>query len=246
MKFELNMPLGDGQRAFLDHLNARLRTRMKGYSGESGFLDDGTYHSSVTGQFTVEDNEVPLTWMISKSKDGTLSWIEVSPTDPLKDSNSLESEIRDFVTNVMAAALNDSKEKFFYERLFHYIGPQLDSEYWLPGFRFAPAIPDDTDLVLINAERIVSISFNVSAIDKDTAHAVGLERAKRYSARLSLILDVGLYEPLPEQRWVIMPGDSGSPAESHRYQLGIARPGIHLSSMPKKGEFALLGDSKDR
>jgi len=56
-----------------------------------------------------------------------------------------------------------------------------------------------------------------------------------------MILNVGFYEPLPEQRWVIVHDSGKGPAHGRRHQLGIAKPGIRLSTMPEKGEVCPLG-----
>jgi len=241
MRVELNIPPGERQQYFLDHLNANLRQKMKGYSGEAGFLEDGTYRSEVSGLFKSGDTESPLSFALVKSKAGVLNWIDVEPTNDDPSSAQTDEAARDFILQVLAAALSEPTDEFFFERLFLYIGAHLDGEYWLPGFRLAPSIPDDVKYTLINAERIASISFKILAIDKSAADAIGVERAKRYSARLSMLLNVGFYEPLPEQRWVIVHEDGENPAQGRRHQLGIAKPGIRLSSMPAKGEVCPLG-----
>ena len=69
----------------------------------------------------------------------------------------------------------------------------FDGQYWLPGYRFAPAWPADPEPWLLNAERVVVIDQNISAIDVYHAHVLANEAARRYSARLSLLLDIGLY-----------------------------------------------------
>lgn len=214
---------------------------MRGYSGESGFLEDGTYRSEVSGSFSYGDNEAPLSFALLKSEAGVITSINVVPVESDSSSPQSEEAARDFVLEVMAAALADSKEEFFSESLFLYMGPHLDGEYWLPGFRLAPAIPDDGANTLINAERIASISFKTLAIDSSTANSIGAERSKRYAARLSLLLNIGFYQPLPEHRWVIFREDGEKARRGRRYQLGIAQPGIRLSSMPAKGDLCPLG-----
>lgn len=214
---------------------------MSGYSGQSGFLEDGSYVSEVSGSFRFGDEEEHLSFAISKNDDGVLSFIEIVATESDSPSPEAVEAARDFVVTVMSAALADARQEFFSENLFLYVGPHLDGEYWLPGFRLAPAIPEDGKLALINAERIASISFKVAAIDKDTAHSISRERSNRIAARLSLLLNVGFYQPLPEHRWVIYRDSEDAAAEGRRFQLGIAQPGIRLSAMPAKGEVCPLG-----
>jgi len=240
MRFELNMPPGDRQRSLMDHFNAALREKMQEYGGSSQLSSDDTFLSITRGRFRMAEGSIPLIWRMSRHRDGTLSWIEVCPADAPRDSGSWEWEIKDFVLTVMASALSNSKAEFFHDSLFYYIGPPLDGEYWLPGFRLAPAIPGDTEPEWW-AERIVSISFSVCATDRSNAGTVAQVKAARIAARLSLILNVGFYERVPERRWVEMPVDNGGRTEAHRLWLGLTTPELRLSSMPNKEEVCPLG-----
>src|SRR5262249_31806122 len=147
-----------------------------------------------------------------------------------------ERAVYEFVTSVLTTTLSETRQKYFQRTFLYYIGPQLDGEYWLPGYRFAPAYPADPSPILINAERVVTVDQNVLAIDKENAFVLADAAARRHSARLSLLLNKGLYGAEHAQRWV-WPVVDGVPAtESVRYQLGFYHSASQLSEMPRKGD----------
>lgn len=120
----------------------------------------------------------------------------------------------------------------------------MDGEYWLPGFRFAPVNPKDEQPFLMNAERIVSIDMNIDAVDGIHATALCEEASKRHAARLSLLLNHGLYGRAHDLRWGI-PFENNGHTESSvryiRYYSGCAPLGPVLNSMPSKGIDCPLG-----
>lgn len=122
------------------------------------------------------------------------------------------------------------------------MGPNLDGEYWLPGFRFAPILPEDPEPYLINAERPVCIDQVVQAIDELHARALAEESAIRQAARLSLLLNVGLYRPLGSSMlWVLPRIDEQCPESSVRMQAIFTHPSALANAMPEKGAECSLG-----
>lgn len=240
MKIELNISDRKKVRLYLDHFNAALRSKMKAYRGSAGYLDDGSFKSSVTGEFPVGDENIVLTWTISKTKEGALEKIDVNSVDQNIDEDNWCNTVNEFITSIWSTAFSEKCQTFFRRHFFHYIGQQLDGEYWLPGFRFAPAYPEDSEPMLINAERVVSIDMNVSAIDEKHAISLASERAERHAARLSLLLNVGLYKPESVLCWVLQKSKQDSSLRSERYQLGFSRVG-KIKCMPKKEELCGLG-----
>jgi hypothetical protein len=154
------------------------------------------------------------------------------------------------ISSALAAALSDRKQRFFNNSYLYYIGPSLAGEYWLPGFRLAPSLPDDAQPALFNAERVLVLSFHVEAIDREIALAVARERVATLAARLSFIVNVGLYTPPPQHRWVLVHDPETNRLESHRYQLGFSPQAPLINDMPSKGELCPLapfrGSIRDR
>jgi hypothetical protein len=197
-----------------------------------------------------QDN-LHLRWRITKAPDGTLTKLTVDPGDG-QPAGAWEREASIFIASVTAAALSERRQRFFFRTLFFYIGPQLDGEYWLPGYRFAPAYPDDPSPHLINAERIVSIDQDVNAIDGHHASLLADEAARRTAARLSLLMDIGLYCLDGTERWVwpmashILPTEP-LPTQSVRYPLGFKHSCLSLPVSPgAKGKSCPLGKYQGR
>jgi len=146
-----------------------------------------------------------------------------------------------FVEHVLVAALAKKVTKFFRRSAFHYIGPNLAGEYWLPGFRLAPALPSDDFPMMVNAERVLFIDQTVEAIDNLHSIFVADEIARRHAARLSLLLNIGLYRPPPEQIWVLRSQPEQPYQISERRHWGFIDPKGLPSVMPAKGAECPLG-----
>lgn len=241
MDIQLNLQSGPRQRDFLDYLNSALRSRMTSYGGEAGRLDDGTFFSSVSGSFPIDADYANLTWTLYKSTDGELTHLSVTTADPGITKSSWTTAAYEFANSVLAATLAERKQAFFRRSLFCYLGPNLDGEYWLPGFRFAPVLPDDPYPVAMNAERPVCIDQVINAIDEIHAHTLAEESARRHAARLSLLLNVGLYRPEPSMLWVWPIIDGQPAASSVRMQAQFYHPSISANAMPDKGTACSLG-----
>lgn len=241
MKVELNLPKGSKQRLFLDFLNSQLRQRTSGYSGSAGYKEDGTFESTITGPFSIDQEKLTITWRLVKSADGTLQYIEANCEAETISDIKWENAAQEFINSVFSATLAERKNKFFKRFFFSYIGPQLDGEYWLHGVRFSPAWPDDDQPHLINAERIVSIDIEIDAIDEMDAMSLASEISRRQAARLSLLLNEGLYQTSSSFVWVI-PSNRGNPTDkSERLHRGFFGLGPQLTEMPKKGKVCPLG-----
>lgn len=241
MDIPLHLQAGPRQRDFLDYLNSALRSRMTNYGGRAGRLEDGTFFSSVSGAFPIDSGHAELTWTVYKSPDGDLTHLSVEPTDSGTSSSTWTAAAYEFANSVLAATLAERKQAFFRRTLFFYLGPNLDGEYWLPGFRFAPILPDDPDPHLINAERPVCIDQVVHAIDDMQAHALAEETARRQAARLSLLLNVGLYRSEQSMLWVWPTTDGQPAAASVRMHAQFNHPSASANAMPEKGAACSLG-----
>jgi hypothetical protein len=244
MEIPLNIQRGERQQAFLDYLNAALRERAGAYSGSAGVAEDGSFNVSTSGPFQVGQATVLLTWCLTKNPDGELTKLAIEYAGEETSDINWERAVYEFVTSVLTTTLSETRQKYFRRPFFYYIGQQLDGEYWLPGYRFAPAYPADHWPHLLNAERVASVDQNVFAIDNQHAFVLADAAARRHSARLSLLLNTGLYGAEHDQRWV-WPVVDGVPAtESVRYQLGFQHPTAQLSEMPRKRQVCPLGEYK--
>ena len=242
MRIPLGIPKGPAQARFLDHLNSIFRSSLSWGTGYAESHEDGTFESAVAGELSVEGNTVTLEWKIIKSSNGTLEAIEVKNPDSEVDDPIWRETAHELIHKAQSSALSNKLKTFFCRKLFYYIGPQLDGEYWLPGYRFAPAYPDDPEPVMVNAERVVYFDMKIQAIDKYCAEALADERAKRHAARMSLLLNVGLYLRQSELRWVLIPKGE----KSERYSLGFSSPSPckPIRKMPEKKELCDLGEYK--
>ena len=241
MDIAIDLPSGPRQREFLDYLNAALRERMGSYGGSSGFTDDGKFETTVSGKTRLETSELDLTWRITFLVDGTLEKVSVFAVQMGESGRDWEILVHAFVTSVLSSVVSEKKQKFFKRNFFFYIGEQLDGEYWLPSFRFAPAYPNDPEPFLINAERVVSIDQEIEAIDEMHARSIAEENARRHASRLSLILNIALYQNDSAQRWVIPNSKNRDEPRSERLQLGFINDEIKLDVMPSKSAVCELG-----
>jgi hypothetical protein len=236
MEISLNISRGERQQSFVDYLNSSLSKRASTYTGSAEVDEHGLFKSEVTGPFELGQVTWNLTWRLTKSSDGTLIKLAVASAAGSPPGDDWEKPVSEFLNFVFAAAMSESRQKFFRSSLFYYVGQQLDGEYWLPGYRFAPAYPEDPLPQVMNIERVVRIDQSVLAIDDYHAHVLATAAARRHSARLSLLLNVGLATPETGRRWV-WPTVNGVPAaESERYQMGFVHPSARLEAMPPKGQ----------
>jgi len=241
MEIQLQLPRNDNQQAFIDYLNATLRVRSSAYRGSAGVAADGSFYSTMSGPCRLEDHDLELRWSLIRDQEGRLQRLVVENLDETMKDRDWERVVHSFINSVLAATLAGSRQHFFRRALFYYIGAQLDGEYWLPGFRFAPAHPSDPHPYLISAERVVVIDQSVNAVDASHAWALSQEAAQRHAARLSLLLNTGLYGLQQVHRWVLPTVDNVPAAESVRYQMGFFHPALQLNAMPRREELCELG-----
>src|ERR1700731_2174361 len=89
-----------------------------------------------------------------------------------------------------------------------------------------------------------AVDQHVNAIDTMQSIALAEESSRRHSARLSLLLNLGLYRQEVTQRWVL-PVHDGQPATaSVRLNLGFQHPDAAIMEMPEKGKICDLGGYK--
>lgn len=244
MEIVLNIPRGQRQQEFVDYLNSALRQRIASSTGSAGINEENLFESTVKGPFSIDQSLIQLTWRLTKDSKGTLLKLVIEIADPSAAESNWKTAVYEFVTSVLTTALAEKRQKFFRRSFFFYVGPQLDGEYWLPGYRFAPAYPEDPQPHLINAERVVSIDLEIEAIDDLHASALAGEAAQRHAARLSLLLNAGLYRTEHTLRWGWLAFEGQPATESVRFYLGFMHPSLNLTQMPNKGERCALGGYK--
>ncbi len=205
----------------------------------SGKWIDGKYVSEQAVNFKYNDKSVYVIWKITFNGEQLES---IENINSVADDGSYEKLLLQFLNSILQKVLSNKSDQFFVRNIYKVIsGCNLPGEYWLPGFRFAPLFPKD-DSTLINAERIVVIDQVVDAIDASHSKEVGKENAVKYSAILSFILDVGLYEPSHLELYFLEKTDSGFEMKRKPTQF-IDNSGI--KTMPSKGELCKLGEFKN-
>jgi hypothetical protein len=226
------------QQIFIDAMNAALRESGAAFSmisASGNSTGDRGFESSLTVSWPASIAPATTTWKLLKDAKGTLMHLTVETEADENDAWKLE--VRALVERALVAALADRKSKFFHRSEFYYIGPRLDGEYWLPGFRFAPGDPDEEQHGIF-LERVVVIDQEALGMDSTHAAIVGAESARRYAARLSLLLNIGFYRPRsPAAVWVSREGDELGCERRFRGFYSEHRP----VKMPRKRELAPLG-----
>ncbi len=118
------------------------------------------------------------------------------------------------------------------------IGVNLAGEYWIDDFRLAPALPDDPQPYLINAERVLYLDCQLDAVDQNESIALAQEFTRTQSARLMFLLDHPLVVPDMTMRWVLPPLTVGDEMpDSVRWQTRFYTKTAPPNRMPAKGEF---------
>ena len=233
MKIPLNLSK-EKREIFMEYFHAAFRKIPGNYftpSGQANFLSDGRYQISLSFELQTSSGIANLIWTLVIEVDGSLQNIEV-------DSNEIAEEIwsaaaTKFVTEVLSSAFSGNSTRFFHRTSICRIGEDLHGEYWLPGFRFAPSMQEDEKSYWMDAERYLYIDQEVDAIDNIHANDIAYERALNFTARLSLILDISLYQPSSTKRWIILK-DASENYFSKLEPLGFI-PRERAFKMPQKG-----------
>ncbi len=138
-------------------------------------------------------------WNFTWNTDGTLDAIEVeADTEP---ANGWEESINEIFQRAFVSTIEAKKVKVFRRNQFAYFGPPLDGEYYISGWRLAPANPENS---VPFHEQVIYLDRYVEAIDKAHTIPIGMVEARRIATLLSLFLDKGFYSVQPEHRWVIL------------------------------------------
>lgn len=239
MRTFLKIPAGEKTKEFLAQLNAKLREISEDWRGTGGRHDDG-YVSTVSGEFKLQNKIYELNWSIIQGDDGGLDYVDVECAD-YNNEDSWRHAAKDFLLEVLAASFSGETRLFVRTILMYYVGPALDGEYWFgSNIRFAPAVDDDKDPGLVNAERVVRFDIKLEAVDVMHSLAIATEIAMAMAARIGLLLHVGMYMQESNMRWT-SDREDGQPFISTRRQLGYFGETANISEMPAKGALCNLG-----
>lgn len=240
MKIPLNFD-SDKREVFMEYFHASYR-KLSGMlfspDGQAHHRVDGNYEILLNFPLQIKTGVANLKWTMVIEKDGSLNQLEVDSRE-LPETEWSEAATK-YVNEILSAAFSGTLQKYFYRHYICRVGADLHGEYWLPGFRFAPSMPEDAHSCLMDAERYLYIDQEVEAIDQVHGGDIATERALRYSARLALILDVALYKPSSGMRWFMSTDEAGN-LISKRESLGFVTP-EHPTQMPKKGSACRLGE----
>jgi hypothetical protein len=247
--FELNLPPNESQTEFLAHFNSALRQIQEAGHGTAGFRTDGSFVALSTSRVKIGGSSCELRFSLITGPDRVLSALEVETVD--EASVDWEPAIEALVRQALTSALARRRIEFFHRLPLSYFGANLDGEYWLGGFRLAPAIPNDPEPHLINAERIVYLEFTTNAVDRDQAFVLARTFVRKQLARLAFLLDFSFIEPDYTMRWVQPPPSAADPDPRSVRWATVFRPQESLPPRKaKKGEFChagkFSGSLKDR
>jgi hypothetical protein len=213
---------------FLDYLNVALM--RSGFEGsECSRLPDGSFQEHFRCSLPISSGDsIPAVWMITLKADGTLAPFEVSVAEGAPEG--WERVVEDLMRKTLVAVINGVNGRYFQRHFFAYIGPPLDGEYYVTGFRIAPSQPIG-GFPFGTGEEVIIIDLEAEGVDLSHAYSLGKAQAKKIASLLSVFLDVGFYTiPTSEARWVYY-GDDGCKAFQLGYKSSIPKP----SAMPHKG-----------
>ncbi|MEC8056622.1 MAG: hypothetical protein VX136_05730 [Pseudomonadota bacterium] len=232
--------ISDQERArlFLNHLDGFFLEFRKQSFGSSYFYED-SFVNETTISGTIDGKNENFFIRIVSDLNGNLKYLEFDDNK----HGEYKEKIKNLIIDSLMKSL-DGKKKTFYRRYHYtYIGPQLEGEYWIKGARIAPIHDDEDNKVWDNVERYFSIELNVSAIDEPDADAKGNVESDIIAARLSMLLDVGISQPIVEHKWCI-DVNNREDRKSKLYQTGYHGFGHSLKCMPKKKELMPCGSFK--
>jgi hypothetical protein len=239
MIIPLNNIPKDKSQSFVDHLNSTLRSKFSAYQGSSQKNLDGTFESFITGTINFS-TPVPVRITLRRAYDESLEFIEVIEENETPNEAIWEKDFLNLIIFVMSAALSNKTQRFSQRHLFYYDGPALDGEYWFSGIRFAPLLPNDEIQEATFIERITCIDMQIDAFDEMHAFAIAQQRANQFSARLSLLLNYGLYRSPVLHCW-FLPSTNTEPFQSIRGQRGYFGSEASIISFPRKWELCQPG-----
>lgn len=242
MKVDLNISDPAKAEEFLQYFVSHLKTKRKSLflgSSKAKFNEKGQYEIHIQDFLeTDEKTGVAADWIIIQNPDGSIPFIQVSV-------ENCSNSVNRFLKEVLASAFSERKNLFFVRNHYCFIhGSNLCGEYWINSkLRLGPLYPDD-DSKLINAERIIVLDQQITAVDKNHACQLGQETSIIIAARLSFIFDLGFYEPRQEKRWFIHQNEESKEVSNKRMSTGIWDT-LRPSDFPKKGKLCKLNRPVD-
>lgn len=234
-----NFQLNEEKSAlFIKYFYAAMRNPEFGYLPLNGHgrFEDGYYISKQSVNFKYKGQNLFVRWELVFENNNIL--VSISN---LNSTPELDLILSEFLNSLLQKVINNERKKFFIRTIYRTIsGCNMSGEYWLKGFRIAPLFPEDGSF-LQNAERILVIDQNVSAIDLNDAREIANENASKYSAYLSFILNKGIELPRHEELYFLNKIDNKLVMERKSNQI---IPPYGLNAMPKKKKLCDLGEFK--
>lgn len=220
---------------FLNCLRACLEGKGE-WRGEGRLAQDGTFISSMTIPISVGDGKTVMTqWKTAWSARGSVQPIEVTASS---DEAIWKGAVEELIRKAYVMTINPDAVKVFSRNTFVYQGPLLSGEYYLPGFRLAPAPQQDEKAFLL--ERVIHIDQEVQSVNRGAALGIGQVLARRYASLLAVFLDQGFHEIPVEHHWVYVPGENGK-LKSKCLQRGYVSPVPQPTQMPEKEKTCAPG-----
>ncbi|MPY20280.1 hypothetical protein [Paenibacillus glucanolyticus] len=231
----------DKHGIFYIHFNSFFDSDV--FASYRGFSTEGNYIQNVICEMnTNDDRKIEVLWTVEKNDEGILLPIKFS-TKKEDDLLILKDKAQEEITNALVSVINAKETTQFFREKYHYFGNPLHGEYYLPGgFRIAPAYTMQEEYIEMDGqkyfnsthgEHVLYIDHEVSGFNSMHIHEKRKVNSSVYAALISLFLDINLFIPTSEERWVIS-YDTGERA-SRKMNLGYADDHLTINRMPKKG-----------
>lgn len=241
MDIPLSITKGPKLDLFLAYFNAELSKRAVILGSTYKVTADKIFTTILDIKLGELFDHLQLVWALEMTPNGELSCMRISPYEATIEVHSdWKTTANNIITTALISAFNEKRIKTTIRKIFYYIGPRLDGEYWIRNIRIAPASDDNNFPAAMNFERALVMDFEVDAIDKYDSIYLASELSRRVAARLSFLLDFDIYENPGDHVWVHTLNNSKS-ERLNRGTLNIPP----LSTLPKKGSECSAGDYGD-
>lgn len=243
MRIDLEILDSKKSQEFLSYFIALLKEKNQSSTigmAHASYNADGQYETTIQDNFrTLKGDDIVVVWTVVQNLDGTIPYIDVTSLTGTDLRDNYES-LMGFITKVQVTTLASKKQKYFHRSYYCYTNASnLDGEFWIgQNIRVAPLYPEDQSFQPI-AEKVIVIDQTIMAIDLFHSRQLGEELAIQISAQLSFLLDIGLYLPKTEQRWVIQTNPTTNKTENLRLLTGIVDHNIP-QTLSKPGQVCNL------
>jgi hypothetical protein len=215
---------------------------------ENGHFITGIYHS-IQNDFANIKNSL---WLITQDVNGKILSIEI-----VNEELHVNNDFKDYANNIIRKALfntlSDYSSEFFCRNYYCFIHTSnLDGAYWINNkLRIAPLYPNDNELGF-GLERVIVVDQLIKAVDFQQSMEISEENSILLTAHLSLLFDIGFYEPEKyTSKWVRIYDEKLEKITNKRVDLGVLDNSNQLVMPNKKTDnlsrpiYSVYHDKRD-